>query len=360
MLITIKENQRLINRIILPVFCFTTLVITSGCNKASQTPEPTANTSLSASPLVSASAMPDATVVEVNGTKLTNRELDQKIDKVIARAGANMPPEYMEQQRMQMRQNMIEAFVAETILTKEADQQNIVVADSEVSTMIEDIKGKLAQNAPEGSDPLESIGMTENEIRTNVERELKIRKLLEPQMEKAGKASDEEIEAFYKEQAQYFQTPEAVEARHILVTTKSDDADEVKAEKKALIEKCRTELQDGADFAELAKKNSDCPSKESGGSLGSFGRGQMVKEFEDAAFSQKVDEIGPIVKTEYGYHIIQVLKHDEANSKPLEEVKSTIADYINRNKQQEVVMAYIDDLKSKSDIKYTENTQNLE
>ena len=70
----------------------------------------------------------------------------------------------------------------------------------------------------------------------------------------------------------------------------------------------------GDDFAEIARKNSDCPSKEVGGDLNFIRKGQTVKPFEDAAFSQKKNAIGPVITTEYGYHIIQVLDRKPAKT----------------------------------------------
>ena len=107
------------------------------------------------------------------------------------------------------------------------------------------------------------------------------------------------------------QKPEAlphattVRARHILLATQSMDA-AAKAKRKKAAEQIRKQLIDGADFAEMAAKHSDCPSKQRGGDLGTFSRGSMVKPFEDAAFSQKENVIGPVVETKFGYHIVQV------------------------------------------------------
>lgn len=85
-----------------------------------------------------------------------------------------------------------------------------------------------------------------------------------------------------------------VRASHILVPTE-DKANWI-----------YKELQNGKDFANLAKDYSDCPSKERGGDLGFFGKGQMVKEFEDAAFSMKEGDVSKPVKTQFGYHLIKV------------------------------------------------------
>jgi parvulin-like peptidyl-prolyl isomerase len=99
-----------------------------------------------------------------------------------------------------------------------------------------------------------------------------------------------------------------VRARHILVKAAENDGDAARAESKRVAEQIRKQIVDGAGFADMAAKHSDCPSKQKGGDLGSFGRGQMVKPFEDAAFSQKENAIGPVVETSFGYHIIQVIE----------------------------------------------------
>ena len=101
---------------------------------------------------------------------------------------------------------------------------------------------------------------------------------------------------------------EQVTASHILImheeSARSSEA-RTKEDAQAMIEDVKTKILDGADFAELAGEISDCPSGSKGGSLGTFGRGQMVKIFEDIAFSLDVDEISDIVETEFGFHIIQ-------------------------------------------------------
>lgn len=102
-----------------------------------------------------------------------------------------------------------------------------------------------------------------------------------------------------------------VRASHILVRPKANTP-EADAEAKQAIEAARARVVAGEDFAKVAAEVSDCPSKERGGDLGLFGKGRMVKEFEDAAFSQPVNEVGPVIKTQFGYHIVKVTEQKAA------------------------------------------------
>lgn len=151
--------------------------------------------------------------------------------------------------------------------------------------------------------------------------------------------SDEEVREFFETNKNAFGENETVCASHILV------GDLSKAE--ALYEK----IQNGEDFATLAKENSTCPSSTNGGDLGYFGRGQMVKEFEDMAFSLEVGDVSKPVKTQFGYHLI--LLNDKKADKPksFEDVKDELKKSLFAKKQQEAYVAKINNLRDKYGIK---------
>lgn len=99
-----------------------------------------------------------------------------------------------------------------------------------------------------------------------------------------------------------------VRASHILLMYKGSarsSATRSKAEAEAQIRDLERQLREGADFAALARAHSDCPSKSKGGDLGQFGRGQMVKPFEDATFAMQVGDVSGVVETDFGYHLIK-------------------------------------------------------
>jgi peptidyl-prolyl cis-trans isomerase D len=132
---------------------------------------------------------------------------------------------------------------------------------------------------------------------------------------------DDQLRKIYNEHKDQFRTPERVKARHILLMTQGkskEEAEKIKAKAEDLLKKIRA----GGDFDALAKQFSEDPgSKVKGGDLGWVTRGQMVKNFETACFTQKVGEVGNLVSTEYGYHIVQVMEKQEAHLQTFDEVK---------------------------------------
>jgi peptidyl-prolyl cis-trans isomerase D len=133
--------------------------------------------------------------------------------------------------------------------------------------------------------------------------------------------TDEDLRRRYQESIDSYRTPERVHVRHILIKTTGVPKDQqAKLHEKA--EDILKQLKGGADFAALAKKNSDDPgSAEKGGDLGWIVKGQTVPDFEKAAFSLKPNDLSGVITTEYGFHIIQVLEHQSARVESFEEAK---------------------------------------
>ena len=155
-----------------------------------------------------------------------------------------------------------------------------------------------------------------------------------------------ELRAAYNRNQEHFRTPERVKVRHILFQTTNKSADEV-AKIKAKAEGVLKQIKGGADFAELAKANSDDPgSKGKGGDLDWVVRGQTVKNFENTAFSLKPKQISDLVQTEYGFHIIQVLDKQEARLQPFEEAKTQLAAEMKKTNLVEKVQNSIEEART--------------
>jgi len=149
----------------------------------------------------------------------------------------------------------------------------------------------------------------------------------DPEALQAFIASQEsELRALYEQRSGLYNMPEQVRARHILLSLAADaDAEEAAAvEQRA--NQILSQIREGADFAALASELSEDPgSKTNGGDLGFFARGQMVKAFEDAAFSLEPGTVSEPVRSEYGYHIIRVEEHRAAQQRSFEAIRDELA-----------------------------------
>jgi peptidyl-prolyl cis-trans isomerase D len=141
-----------------------------------------------------------------------------------------------------------------------------------------------------------------------------------------------DIEAFYKQNAAQYSTPEQAKASHILFKTEGKDEAVVRAQAESVLKRAKA----GEDFAALAKQYSEDESNNAnGGDLGTFGRGSMVPEFEQAAFSMKAGEISDLVKTSFGFHIIKVVEQQPATTRALADVRAEIEDQLRWQKAQQ-------------------------
>ena len=152
---------------------------------------------------------------------------------------------------------------------------------------------------------------------------------------KGVEVTEEEVKKFYEENPQHFEKGATVSAKHILVKDE---------------EKCQQILEEiaaGKVFEEAAQQYSTCPSGQKGGDLGSFGKGQMVKEFEEAAFAAEIGHVVGPVQTQFGYHLIKVEAKNEATVTPFEDVKEQIRRNLLSQKQNQAYSEKAAELKAK-------------
>ena len=150
------------------------------------------------------------------------------------------------------------------------------------------------------------------------------------------KLTDEEKQAFYEANKTNFSNPETANAKHILVDSE-EKANEILAQIKA----------GDVTFEDAARANSTCPSKDQGGDLGTFGRGQMVPEFEEATFAMNVGDVSEPVKTQFGYHLIKLEAKNEPSIPAYEEIADKVEKTLMFQKQGEVYKNKLDEVKAK-------------
>lgn len=202
----------------------------------------------------------------------------------------------------------LDSLIAEKIIELEAKAQKVDASKEEVEGKLNEIK-EYYGGEENFKNAIQQSGYSIDKIKRDIAMGIRIENLIKPEIS----ISDEEIADYFKENKEAFNQEEQVKARHILVETE-DVAKEVKKK-----------LAVGEDFTKLAKEYStDEGSKELGGDLGYFNRGDMVAEFDKMAFSLKVGEISEPVKSQFGYHIIKVEDKKEAKEAKLEDHKEDI------------------------------------
>lgn len=180
-----------------------------------------------------------------------------------------------------------------------------------------------------------SQGLQEEEAFTHALEEMKRSLLKQYAMKKlldTVEADDAEIKDYYEQHTSSFTSPEKASAYHILVDTLEE------------AEKIAGKIKAGLDFKEAAKKYSNCPSSSQGGALGEFTRGQMVPEFEEATFSMTPGSISDPVKTQFGYHLIQLEHITPAGTQPYEKVQAQVKEQLLLAKRQALYLAKREEL----------------
>ena len=152
---------------------------------------------------------------------------------------------------------------------------------------------------------------------------------------KGVEVTEEEMKTFYEENSNYFEQGATVSAKHILV------------KEEAKCQEILEEIVAGKAFEVAAQEYSTCPSGQKGGDLGEFGKGQMVKEFEEAAFNAEIGQVVGPVATQFGYHLIKVEAKNEATVTPFEEVKEQIRRNLLQQKQNKAYGDKVAELKAK-------------
>lgn len=292
---------------------------------------------------------PTSVVATVNGKPIIAQELERQMGAIINNYRNRMPPEQLAQLGPRFREQAINQLVAKQLLTEAVDQAKIEATAEELA----EAKAKIEANMPPGmtlAELLKQRNISQEQFEKEFSEEFRINKLIEQQTSGETNVSVEEAKAFYDENTTQFAQPETATARHILIGFDPADSDEVKAEKKAKAEKVREQLIAGGDFVALAAAESDDPGSKDTGGVYTFPRGQMVPAFEEAAFSQPIGEIGPLVETRFGYHIIKVDERKEGRTVPFDEVQTNLVQFLAMKKVQQAAQVYVEGLRSNATI----------
>lgn len=289
--------------------------------------------------------------IKVNGQVIPEEAVQFELERLVRfYAEHGMSQEQIRAQLQTLAQQAAQQAIGTKLLLDEAAKLDIPVSDGEIEAqvvkIVEQVGGREAFQAA-----LANQKTTEAEFRDQLKRGKRVDKLVEKAVAAVQEPTEKDIQAYFAEHKDEFQTAERVLAQHILVSP-DGDTQTSKDEARAKISAIRERVLSGKKFDDEAAAHSMCPSGKEGGSLGWFGRGMMVPEFDQAAFALRKGEVSDVIETQFGYHIILKTDHEEAREADFDEARDKIRDLLRHARRGEAMTAYVEELKAKAEIVY--------
>ncbi len=240
---------------------------------------------------------------------------------------------------------ILDGIIAHDLLLQEAKALGISVTEAEAEQMLLGFKSQFPSEEA-FQKQLTANKMTEAQLKQKMQQDddSKVNKLIETRIMRSVQVSEADARTFYDQNQARMKTPPQVHLRHILIKTGPQ------AREKA--DGLLAQIKDGGDFAKLAAESSDDPgSKARGGDLSWVTPGQTVPAFEKAAFALKQpNDLSPVVQTQFGYHIIQLVERKEGQAVPFEQAKNRIGAMLRDEKMKEALRAHVQGLKAKGKV----------
>jgi len=289
----------------------------------------------------------DLVVARVSGEPITEKQVLSTIE-VLARQTL-LKPEQRQQRNSLLFKDALDNLVTLAIIKSEARKQNPAVDQAKVDQQIQQYAGRYASKE-EFLKELQSQGVTEAEMRRSIEENLSMQQVLDRVAQDVPSATDQEIQKYYDGNLDKFAVPERAHVAQIFLRKNPGGTLEQQAAARQRLEEIRTEIEAGKiAFADAAVKYSqDSANASKGGDLGLVPRGLMLKELDQALFMTAPGGITPVVESQTGYHLIQVIEIKTAGMKSLEEAKPEIKQILEQVARQRAVQRYIGELKSKA------------
>ena len=323
----------------------TTESASSPAGAASAATQPTSATG--STPVKPVPAQLPAVLATVNGERVERWELENAIRGVEAvHGGTPMPPD----QRDGILRGLLDQIIAYHLIGQEATARKMGPTTDEVNARMAEMRGQYPDEAA-FQQALKNMGVTLEQVQRQTRLGIAVEKMISIEVTSKVAVSDGDVAGFYQQNLERFKQGEAVHASHILKTAgaAADAATKQKAREEAT--RILQQLQKGADFATLAREQSQDPgTAPGGGDLGFFPKGQTDPAFEAAAFALKPGGLSDVVESAFGFHIIKVHERRGPRTEPFTEVSGQIKEFLAGQQHASRLGEFVDRVKAKSKI----------
>jgi peptidyl-prolyl cis-trans isomerase C len=292
-------------------------------------------------------------VAKVNGKPIYEERLNPKVQNGLRRfrkyGMRNEAPDLV--QRLQKR--ALDRVIGEELIFQASQRLTIEDADEKVTRKLRALQRRYA-TGERFEEYLRQNNLTMEDVRSSLRARVYVDEYLKEKGISKPQLSDERIRDAYERNPESYSEEASVKISHILIAV--DRVAETEAHERARqrAEQIRNKLLAGKDFAQMARKHSDCNSASGGGNLGYVKRGYMPPEFDKVAFAMERGTVSEAVKTRFGYHIIKVLDTKPAGVAPYEEVRGFIERYLQEEESKRKLAAHIAELKERAKIEIIE------
>ena len=288
----------------------------------------------------------------VNGQEISGEAVRFELDRLVKfYLGHGMSYDEVKRNLPKLEEKALSQAIGAKLLLDRAMQLELPVTaaevDAEVRKVVEQVGGEENYKAA-----LAAQKITEEAFRRELEKGARVNMLVNQACAHVAEPTEAEVAAFYEAHKAEYVAPHQVLCQHILVKAEPKDPPEAKTAAFEKIREIRERILAGGDFAEEAKRHSDCPSGQQGGSLGWFSRGMMVPEFDKAAFEMKKGEVSDVVATDFGYHIIYKADEKGGEAQTLVDVHDQIKDLLRHEARGRAMDAYVQELRDQATIEY--------
>ncbi len=284
----------------------------------------------------------------VNGAIIPIKSYNGQVQAIIQQY-ASQGINFQDAQLADLKIKVLENLIDQELLYQDAKSKGLKIDDAAINVQLDAVKGQFPDEATYQSQ-LAAQGMSEAEIKTDIGKTLLVEDYITSKYSPLIKIEDSDILEFYNGNSQYFSKPEQVRASHILIKVEPDVTESVKKDAMDRIVAIKERINGGEEFSDLARSLSEGPSNVNGGDLGAFGRGQMVKSFEDAVFAMNVGNVSDVVETQFGYHLIKLTAKEASSTVPMAEVEAQIIDHLTQVKMAEMINSYVASIKPDANI----------
>ncbi|MDR0993999.1 MAG: peptidylprolyl isomerase [Verrucomicrobiota bacterium] len=294
---------------------------------------------------------PNDVAIWVDQVGIPAMALQREANRLFVNLARDLPPDRVQETQIRVLRQAVDNLVIRQLVESEMERSGILISQAEVEQAKKDLEKGLGHGRTLTM-LIAEINLPIEELERNLRLDIFKNKVLKDRLDAAlAEITEETAKAYYDDHLAEFTQPAGRLASHILVRVPTDADEAAKAKALAKAENIRTALVNGADFAKLAGEVSDCASRVRGGDLGFIPRGREAPVFEEAVYTQPLNQIGAVIESPVGFHIIKVTGEQEEKVYPFDEIKDALMARMKMAAQQQLSTQYIVELREKAAIR---------